>query len=749
MLKRNFPVLIHAQGLHWTHQRLLGLASQLCMLAVAVIIVTSIIITLGERRLQEDWATQRYAELQAVGGLMADSISFQQFRTQMLAQSEVLDEYLVAPSANKQAYLKQKWQVMVNNVPALLGVALYNTKGQFVFATTDEFGQEPLPPSLLGNAKNIGKDEIYTSPLEFTPIEGVLEPYLYQLAWLTKDEHEIQGYLVTYNSVSKMVNSIKPAFSSQKAPLMMIDTQGLLYSGANKQPEISRFPRALGDSLKQSYPALWRKMAMSNFGQFHGEDATFVYLKIELVTQYETRREYFLLSYVRNSDIAAKFHQWRNILIIAAVLLTLLGALAIILTHLYHLVLRSRQFSLELSNQLFHADIGCMIVNDNGRVVTANEITAELLRQPMDDLADRSLQRILQLEDDHYAQMIESLTQHESWEGEIKIDPDGKQILVVKIHLKPNADKLYRYMIVTFEDISELKQYQQDVYLNQLITENSVPTVLSNANGTIIRANSAFDNMVNITDHNDQNLTQLLEKDLGKNWSQITQQIFTQGSWIGTIDGKENEQLEASTQATLKGYLDESGDIEYIVSTFERSLSQNNYLQEGDLIPHRSTILVSLRDLDDYFHNMSPLNKEFSSLLLLDITAESMLSHISDIAQIENRQREVESQLFRDLPHRYQIAKWQLGKLIIILPNTDADQAHYFALESLNKLQANGLGDGICIGIASYQEDQTLEQFLSNAEIALKRAKQTGEHNICQAFTRHDPLSISPPKKDR
>ena len=51
MLKQNSPILIHAQGLHWTHQRLLGLASQLCMLIVAVIIVTSIIITLGERPL--------------------------------------------------------------------------------------------------------------------------------------------------------------------------------------------------------------------------------------------------------------------------------------------------------------------------------------------------------------------------------------------------------------------------------------------------------------------------------------------------------------------------------------------------------------------------------------------------------------------------------------------------------------------------------------------------------------------------
>ena len=122
--------------------------------------------------------------------------------------------------------------------------------------------------------------------------------------------------------------------------------------------------------------------------------------------------------------------------------------------------------------------------------------------------------------------------------------------------------------------------------------------------------------------------------------------------------------------------------------------------------------------------------------MLLDIAAEGMLSHMSDIGQLESRQKEVESQLLRELPNRYQMSRWQLGKLIIMLPDTDSDQAHYFAIDTLSKLKSNGLGDGICIGIAAYQGGQILEQFLSNAEVALKRAKQTDEQNICQAFTR-------------
>ena len=40
------------------------------------------------------------------------------------------------------------------------------------------------------------------------------------------------------------------------------------------------------------------------------------------------------------------------------------------------------------------------------------------------------------------------------------------------------------------------------------------------------------------------------------------------------------------------------------------------------------------------------------------------------------------------------------------------------------------------MGVAAYRTGLTLEQYLGNAEVALKRAKQTGEQMICQAFTR-------------
>ncbi|MGL5361100.1 MAG: PAS domain-containing protein, partial [Shewanella sp.] len=111
--------------------------------------------------------------------------------------------------------------------------------------------------------------------------------------------------------------------------------------------------------------------------------------------------------------------------------------------------------------------------------------------------------------------------------------------------------------------------------------------------------------------------------------------------------------------------------------------------------------------------------------------------HMSDIAQLDTRQQEVEVQLLLEIPTHYQILHWQLGKIIVILPDTNATQAHHFALHTLEKLNSNGLGEGINIGIASYQTGQSLAQYLSNAEVALKRAKQNNEQNIAQAFTRH------------
>ncbi|MGS0728841.1 PAS domain-containing protein, partial [Shewanella sp. 0m-11] len=259
-------------------------------------------------------------------------------------------------------------------------------------------------------------------------------------------------------------------------------------------------PETMGGSLKQSYPALWRKMAMSNFGQFHGDVATFVYLKVELTTQYETRREYFLVSYIKNTDIAANFSQWRNILIIGSVLITLLASLVIFLTHLYRIEQRSREFSIDMTNRLFDSELGCIIANDSGRVLTANSSASKLLALPIDELSDRSLQRILNLNDDQYLDFIKTVDETEHWQSELYTDTTPHIWLKISVRIEVSKDENRRFMLVTFEDISELKQIQEEAMLNRLLHNGPTASVLTDAKGVVVKSNSAFNTLLQVED---------------------------------------------------------------------------------------------------------------------------------------------------------------------------------------------------------------------------------------------------------
>ncbi|WP_447078968.1 PAS domain-containing protein [Shewanella algae] len=729
---KDTPLLISAQGIHWSRQRLLAVASQLSMLVITVILITNVLITLGERRLQEEWAVQRYSELQTVGALLADKISFQQFRTQMFAKSEYLRQYLDNPGHKEYQRLMTSWDSLKRSTPELLDLALFDADGKFRIATSNTFGSMSMPPALLGNKRNLGGQEIYTSALEFAPIDGRLEPYIYQLAWLENQDQSVRGYLVTYNSMLQMLQAIKPAFSSNASPLLLFDNQGLLYAGASDLDPLARLPETMGSSIRQSYPALWSKMARSNFGQFHGEDATFVYLKVQLASQNDTKREYLLLSYIRNHDIASRFFQWRNILLACAAILTILATAVILLTHMFRLEQRARQNSIELARGLFRSNLGCVLVNPSGRIVSANATAARTLQLEQDELPDRSLQRILQLEDELYSSMKQQLADAGEWRGEVQLESlDNAQL---RLHIRRYNASSQTYLLITFEDIGELKQAQQEAFLSKLLTGSNVATALTTPSGQLLKVNEAFDKLMQLNGDLSHSLAALLENDLGNQWQRISQLVSMQGQWQGQILCTHSH--GSCLQATLKGYLDEGGEIEYLVCTLEQATPRGKIEASGDLVPHRSTILVNLRDLDRYFKSMSEEEKLQASLLLMDISPEGMLSHMSDIGQLENRQHEVEMQLLRDLPNSYQMSHWQLGKLIIILPETDANQAHHYAVKALANLGENGLAEGICIGIAAYLPGQSLEQFLGNAEVALKRAKQTGEQNICQAYTR-------------
>ncbi len=71
---------------------------------------------------------------------------------------------------------------------------------------------------------------------------------MYQMVWLEKPDQSSMGYLVTYNSTVQMLEAIKPAFSSDKSPMLVLDTQGLLYAGVSNLAPLANMPETLGAS---------------------------------------------------------------------------------------------------------------------------------------------------------------------------------------------------------------------------------------------------------------------------------------------------------------------------------------------------------------------------------------------------------------------------------------------------------------------------------------------------------------------
>ncbi|QSX32912.1 PAS domain-containing protein [Shewanella avicenniae] len=725
------PLTPHIRGVQWSRQRLLAVVSQLCMLVITIVLIANVVVTLGERKFQQEWAVQRYSELQTVGTLLADKVSFQQFRTQMFARAEQLRHYLQNPGEQELDKMLTSWDSMKQNIPELMDIALFDASGKFKQASSPRFGAAPLPKTLLQQVNTLSDNNIYISGVEFVPVEDRLEPYQMQIARLENPDQSVRGYLVTYNSLQQMLQAIKPAFSSNDSPLLLLDDQGQLYAGASNLDPLPGIPDTLGSSLRQTYPTLWRELAMNNFGEFQGDNAAFVFLKIQLGAQATAidGQQYLLMSYIRNDDITARFEEWRNILLISVVIMTILATAVIVLVHLYRIEQRSRANAIELADGLFGSDAGCLLANTMGRIICANDRAAKLFKLAQQDIENRSLQKLFEQDDLWYSKVREHLQHAQIWHGEVQLQ--SLDNIYIRFNIRLSGDHEYTYVLVTFEDISDLKQAREEAHLNQMLSDSSVATALLRTNGQLVKVNDSFNQLLRLNDCLQQSLLQLLKNDFENQWQRILKLISMHGHWQGQI--LNGERRGECLQITLKGCLDEEGELEYLICTLEQA--GNHWGHKGEHAPYRSTVMNELPDLERYFEAMDKDDKRHSCLLLLDINPEDMLSHFSDIGQLESRQQQVEMQLLRDLPRGYQMSNWQLGRLVILLPNTDPTRTHHYAKSSLDKLSHNGLSDGICMGIAAYSNGQSLEQFLANAEVALKRAKQSGYGSICQAYT--------------
>ncbi|NKF51420.1 PAS domain-containing protein [Shewanella sp. WXL01] len=735
--KSSKALLISSQKVRWTRKQVLSLASQLLLLNISIIIATAMFISIGERSLQDDWAQQRYSELQTVGTLTSERTDFFKFRTITFSRGELLRQYLENPTADKKQRLITQWDSLSRNIPELLGVALFSPQGKLKFSSSDEFIDLTLPPSVMDPNRAFGGNEIYSSPMAFTPINGVLEPYVYQLAWIENPDQSIKGYLVTYNSIIKMLQSVKPAFFDQASPLLLLDTKGFLYAGAGQPRPLKGMPDTLGSSIAQSYPELWQNMAQNNYGQFHSNEATFVFLKIEVSNQAEAQREYYTLSYIRHSDIADKFFEWKLVLIAVGLVISLLSSLLVILRQLYNLEGQAKVNSIYLANGLFNSENCCMLINRNGRIVTANQSAYKYVNLPEEEIVDRTLQRIFNIPEQVYQEINTIVNKGENWTGELRLNNDEKRLFHLCISLEPTND---RHWIVTFYDMSLFAKSQRQANRYKMLADAAVPIALTDADGKILKFNQQFNKVMGLAESPERNIMALLGQDLQSQWHNIMTALPIQGSWSAQLLPFSKARFDQSYRLTINCQLNQDGEIDYLVFTLEEANPSSANSKGQNIIGQVGNFVMRMSDFEDKFNTLSESTRAQSNLMLIDINPDGLFSHMGDINQIEKRQKEIELALLVDIPSQYQLVSWQLGKLLIFLPETNATQTHQYAINCIKLLEENELGEGIDIGIAGYLEPQNFEQYLAKAEVALRRAKQSGDQNICQAFTR--PMSI-------
>ncbi|WP_394131185.1 PAS domain-containing protein [Shewanella maritima] len=738
-------LLLNSQGIRWSQPKILSLLSQLITLNVAIIIIASMSISMGERSLQDDWAKQRYSELQTIGNLSAERANFLKFRTLTIARSEILEQFLDNPTPSKRQQLITQWNSLTRNVPELLNVALYDPEGRLRFASSDNYFDIELPEHILSPDRAFGGNDIYSSDLSFAPIDGVIEPYIYQLAWLENPDHSIRGHFITVNSVLRLLDSIKPAFFDESSPLLLFDPGGYLFAGANQNRPLPGMPNSIGVSLSQTYPELWEEMNTEKFGRFHGDEATFVYLKSEMITQDNRKRDYFTLSYIRHDDISDNFFKLRMVAIFIALLIAALTSIIVYHRHKTSLDEVAKDNSMRLAYGLFNSAKSSLLVTEKGRIIRANETAYIQFDLPTESLVDRTLQLIFNLTNEQFDLIKQTVSRHNSWNGVLTLNGENKASFNAYIKLDPalQTSQERNYWIITFDDITPLIDSINQATQYQLMSDAAVAIALTDADGEIVKANTRFKQLMKLDNIEHQSILPLLGHTITSQWNNIANVLPAQGVWTAQLTPFSNASFEHSLKISVNGQLSLEGDVEYLIITLEEtsatlSQSANKRAQQSN------NFVIRMSDFEARFHSLSESSRSSTSLMLLDISPSGIYSHMGSTEQLEKHHKEVELVLLMDLPENCQIISWQLGKVLIFISDTNPTQSHQYAMEINESLSDKSLAEGINIGIAGYLETQELEDYLAKSEVALKRAKQSGDHNICQAFTRPYNLDAAP-----
>ena len=727
-------ILITHQNAVWSKKRLLSLGLQLTLLIFVLTLITRLILSAGENRLQQDWATKEYRELQTVANLLVEKVNFQKFRTQILSQSEILQNYLASPSIEGQQNIIKQWKKLQQNIPELIGMALHTTKGELDFSTHALLGKTPLPKSLLGTNAYTGTSSVYTSPMQLAHIDGEMNPFMHQFTAFENNNQQTTGYISTYNSMSKTLQNVKSAFSNPNSSLLIVDTQGQIFAGVNAQKDKSLITNMIGENLSQNYPKLWKKISKQSFGQYQNPKNIVVYLKIELAAQYEAKHEYYLISYINKSIFSEQFSLWENALVITSIILGALLACIIILFHFLQIEKIAKEFNIKFNSQLFNAKTSWLIVSEMGRIFASNKTSESTLSYTKEQLNGKMFERIINFNIFTNKEVVNSIKDTNCWHGNIPYPFDHRIKLHCFIQQIQPLESSEKYFIINLDNECEIEQQKASFTQERMLNETSAAIALISPEGDVIDANANLNKLFPLLSISSQQNVSLVITDTKQHWHQIIDQLKDTSIYESKLKIAQTNQFIHVTLSINKA---KDHDIENIICTF--FVENNNREHVNSKVPNRSSVLTNFDYLESYFKALSSQSRDNASLLLISINPKTVLSLVSHTEDLTTRQNQVELQVLRVLPYQFQIARWMLGKLIIIMPSTTAFEAHQTAALILTALKKHNLLEGVSIGISSYQAPQTLRQLLANAEIALERAPKDIGQPIFQAFTKLKP----------
>lgn len=683
---------------------------------------------LGKKQLQQAWASQRYSELQAVASLLADRVSFQQFTTQALAENKLVQQFLQSPTDTQKQKLLKLWKKLINNTPTLNGISLINRQGEEVISTFNpDIKSNTKLPIDLNNLQSLQQQII---ALHIFHDHGKTDSCIINISKLAPSTPNYQTELiVTHHTLSEMFTSITPNLGTGKLPFILVNQQGQVKS-LGPIASHAQSPYTIDELISQQQPKLWQQMQTGHFGQFQDDQSMFVFLKIRLTTSQEQNNEYYLVSYIANDQIGQHFAIWYKLFFAVAIVFTLLAIIGIIFGHFYQLERRARQTSIELTDGLFNTDSGWIITDTYGRIIKANAAANASINHKL-ELEDRNLKRVLQLADNKYQDIYSLINATGFWQGEIQLNDNLDSVIRCRIQKVQLCKQHQQYWLVNIDNIAELTQAHIEAFEYKLLVDNATACALVDPNGQLIKYNPAFISLMQLEPLDSVNLGNLLDQ-TSQQWLRIYQQLEIHGHWQGSVNIHQNKE---QYQARFKTLIDSDGELQYITCHFSTKPKEKLALYH-ELISNESLPNSNINEVQQGYSKLTSSVKQDLVLIMIDITPEHLLNLMRGISELAQYQELAKNCLIEHLPSGYQLFPWKLDKLLIFMPNTSTLAAHKFAEECMTLLSPLKLEKGGYLGIAKNNDMLSLEQLITDAETALKRAKQNCEQNICQAFTR-------------